>query len=264
MSTIASSPTIRLIYKKGLPRDGSSPAFISAYGSYGSAPYTPAFSPRILALIDAGAVVGYANVRGGGEYGREWHKAGQLTNKPNTWRDLIAVCEALCAEKYTAPSRLVIGGGSAGGITVGRAMTERPDLFAAVIDRVGWSNPLRYVAEQNGYGEEPEWGAIAEKSGYQALKSIDSYQAVTDGTDYPAVLLTTGVTDPRVAPFHVGKMTARLQKASHSGKPILLRVEFEAGHGIGSTRGQQDRETADVYAFILWQTGVSGYRPAGE
>jgi prolyl oligopeptidase len=200
-------------------------------------------------------------VRGGGEYGREWHKAGQLANKPNTWRDLIAVCEELCAKRYTSPSRLAIGGRSAGGITVGRAMTERPDLFAAVIDGVGWSNPLRYVAEQNGYGEEPEWGAIAQESGYRALKSIDSYHAVRDGVAYPAVLLTTGVTDPRVAPFHVAKMAARLQTATRSGKPILLRVDYDAGHGIGSTRAQQDREAADTYAFLLWQTGVAGYQP---
>jgi prolyl oligopeptidase len=251
-----------LIYKKGIKLDGGNPVWISAYGSYGSPGYTPTFAGRSLALIDAGFIVGYAAVRGGGEYGREWHKAGQLTNKPNTWRDLIAVCEELCAKKYTSPARLAIGGRSAGGITVGRAMTERPDLFAAVIDGVGWSNPLRYVAEQNGYGEEPEWGAIAAESGYRALKSIDSYQAVRDGVSYPAVLLTTGVTDPRVAPFHVAKMTARLQAASKSGKPILLRVDYDAGHGIGSTRAQQDREAADTYAFLLWRTGVPGYQPA--
>jgi prolyl oligopeptidase len=251
-----------LIYKKGIKLDGGNPVWISAYGSYGSPGYTPTFAGRSLALIDAGFIVGYAAVRGGGEYGREWHKAGQLTNKPNTWRDLIAVCEELCAKKYTSPAKLTIGGRSAGGITVGRAMTERPDLFAAVIDGVGWSNPLRYVAEQNGYGEEPEWGAIAEESGYRALKSIDSYQAVRDGVFYPAVLLTTGVTDPRVAPFHVAKMTARLQAASKSGKPILLRVDYDAGHGIGSTRAQQDREAADTYAFLLWRTGVPGYQPA--
>jgi prolyl oligopeptidase len=131
-------------------------------------------------------------------------------------------------------------------------MTERPDLFAAVVDGVGWSNPLRYVVEQNGFGEEPEWGAINDPAGYRALKMIDSYQAVKSAP-YPAVLLTTGVTDPRVAPFHVGKMTARLQAASTSGKPILLRVDFDAGHGIGSTRTQQDREAADTYAFLLWQ-----------
>jgi prolyl oligopeptidase len=242
-----------IIYRKGLKRDGRAPAFISAYGSYGLAAYTPSFAGRTLALVDAGAIVGYANVRGGGEYGRDWHKAGQLANKPNTWRDLIAVCEDLIAQRYTSPRHLAIGGRSAGGITVGRAMTERPDLFAAVIDGVGWSNPLRYVVEQNGYGEEPEWGVITDPAGYRALKSIDSYQAVKDGTPYPAVLLTTGVTDPRVAPFHVAKMAARLQAATSSGKPILLRVDYDAGHGIGSTRSQQDREAADTYAFLLWQ-----------
>ena len=251
-----------LIHRKGLKRDGGTPAWICAYGSYGSSAYTPAFSPRLFALMDAGFIVGYANVRGGGEYGREWHKAGQLMNKPNTWRDLIAVCEELCAQRYTAPKRLAIGGRSAGGITVGRALTERPDLFAAVIDGVGWSNPLRYVAEQNGYGEEPEWGAISDPAGYHALKLIDSYQAVKDHVAYPAILLTTGVTDPRVAPFHVAKMTARLQAASSSDKPILLRVDFDAGHGIGSTRSQQDREAADTYAFLLWQTGVKAYQPS--
>lgn len=244
-----------LIYRKGAKRNGTAPTFIQAYGSYGAAAYTPSFAGKSLAFIDAGGVIGYANVRGGGEYGREWHKAGQLENKPNTWRDLIAVCETVITDGWTSPKHLAIGGRSAGGITVGRAMTERPDLFAAVVSGVGWSNPLRYVVEQNGYGEEPEWGAIATESGYRALRSIDSYQAVKDGTKYPAVLLTTGVTDPRVAPFHVAKMTARLQKASTSGKPILLRVDYDAGHGIGSTRTQADRETADTYAFLLWQAG---------
>jgi prolyl oligopeptidase len=243
-----------LIYKKGLKHDGSNPAFISAYGSYGAAAYTPAFAGRTLALVDQGAIVGYANVRGGGEYGRDWHRAGQLENKPNTWRDLIAVCEDMNKEGYTAPSHMAIGGRSAGGITMGRALTERPDLFAAVVSGVGWHNPLRYVAEQNGYAEEPEWGAISDPAGYKALKSIDSYQAVVDGTKYPAVLLTTGVTDPRVAPFHPAKMAARLQAATASGKPVLLRVDFDAGHGLGSTRAQQDQEAADTYAFILSQT----------
>jgi len=245
-----------LIYKKGLKRDGSNAAFISAYGSYGTPAYTPSFAGRTLALIDQGAIVGYAHVRGGGEYGRDWHRAGKLENKPNTWRDLIAVCEDMIANGYTTPAHLAIGGRSAGGITVGRAMTERPELFAAVVSGVGWHDPLRYVAEQNGYGEEPEWGAISDPAGYQALKTIDSYQAVVDGTKYPAVLLTMGVTDPRVAPFHPAKMAARLQAASASGKPILLRVDFDAGHGMGSTRAQQDREAADTYAFILWQAGA--------
>ena len=243
-----------LIYKKGLKMDGSNPVFISAYGSYGAAAYTPSFAGKTLALVDQGAIVGYANVRGGGEFGRDWHRAGQLENKPNTWRDLIAVCEDMDAKGYTSPAHTAIGGRSAGGITMGRALTERPDLFAAVVSGVGWHNPLRYVAEQNGYGEEPEWGAISDPNGYKALKSIDSYQAVQDGVKYPAVLLTTGVTDPRVAPFHPAKMAARLQAATASGKPVLLRVDFDAGHGMGSTRDQQDREAADTYAFILANT----------
>lgn len=243
-----------VLHRRGLALDGRAPAWISAYGAYGFS-YSPTFNPRVLALLEAGAVVGYANVRGGGEFGREWHQAGQLANKPNTWRDLIAVCEDVCARRYSSPAHLAIGGRSAGGIAVGRAMTERPDLFAAVIDGVGWSNPLRYVAEQNSFGEEPEWGAISDEPGYRALKAMDSYQAVRDGVRYPAVLFSTGVTDPRVAPFHAAKMAARLQAATASGKPVLLRVDFDAGHGIGSTRAQQDREAADNYAFLLWQTG---------
>lgn len=247
-----------LIYKKGLKMDGRNPTFISAYGSYGAAAYTPSFASRALALVDQGGIVGYANVRGGGEFGREWHRAGKLENKPNTWRDLIAVSEDLVSNNYTAPAHLAIGGRSAGGIPMGRAMEERPDLFAAVVSGVGWHNPLRYVAEQNGYAEEPEWGAISDPAGFKALKSIDSYQQVVDGTRYPAVLLTTGVTDPRVAPFHPAKMAARLQAATASGKPVLLRVDFDAGHGMGSTRAQQDAEAADTYAFILAQTGGGG------
>jgi prolyl oligopeptidase len=243
-----------LIYKKGLKLDGKNPSFISAYGSYGAAAYSPVFAGRTLAFVDQGGIIGYANVRGGGEFGREWHRAGQLENKPNTWRDLIAVCEDMQAKGYTSPAYQAIGGRSAGGITMGRALEERPDLFAAVVSGVGWHNPLRYVAEQNGYGEEPEWGAIADPAGFKALKSIDSYQQVVDGTKYPAILLTTGVTDPRVAPFHPAKMAARLQAATASGKPVLLRVDFDAGHGMGSTRAQQDAEAADTYAFILSQT----------
>lgn len=243
-----------LIYRKGLRRDGANPVFMSAYGAYGDPTYMPAFAGRQLALADAGAIVGFAHVRGGGEYGRDWHRAGQLANKPNTWRDLIAVCADLHALGYSRPSSTVIGGRSAGGVAIGRAMTERPDLFAAVVSNVGWHNALRYVAEPNGYLGEAEWGSLDDRAGYRALKSVDSYQAVADGVPYPAVLLTTGMHDPRVAPFHPAKMAARLQAASSSGKPVLLRVDFDAGHGMGSTRAQLDEEAADIYAFILSRT----------
>jgi len=250
-----------LIHRKDVKLDGSNPAWISAYGSYGSISYTPAFANRSLAFIDEGGIIGYANVRGGGEYGREWHLAGQKMNKANTWRDLIAVCEELIAKQYSSTPKLAIGGRSAGGITTGMALTERPDLFAAVVAGVGWHNPLRYPAEPNGWGEAPEWGDLREEQGYKAVKLIDSYHAVKDGTAYPAVLLTTGVTDPRVAPFHIGKMTARLQAATSSGNPTLLRVDFDAGHGMGSTRTQQDNEAADTYSFLLWRTGSKGHQP---
>jgi prolyl oligopeptidase len=172
------------------------------------------------------------------------------------------VCEELINKSYTSTPKLAIGGRSAGGITMGMALTERPDLFAAVVAGVGWHNPLRYPAEPNGWGEAPEWGDLREEQGYRAVKLIDSYQNVKDGTAYPAVLLTTGVTDPRVAPFHIGKMAARLQAATNSKNPILLRVDFDAGHGIGSTRTQQDNEAADTYSFILWRTGSKDHQPA--
>ncbi|MET0291633.1 MAG: prolyl oligopeptidase family serine peptidase [Steroidobacteraceae bacterium] len=258
-----------IVHRKGLRADGAAPCYVQAYGSYGVTGYPPGFVGRMLALVDAGFIVGFAHVRGGGEYGREWHRAGQLENKPNTWRDLIAVCEDLCSRQLTSPARLAIGGRSAGGITVGRAMTERPDLFAAVVSGVGWSNPLRYVVEQNGVGEVPEWGDIDSPAGYRALRSIDSYQAVVDGTRYPAVLITTGVTDPRVAPFHAGKLAARLQAATSSDRPVLLRVDFDAGHGMGSTRAQQDREAADTFAFLIEATigapdGHDATRPASH
>lgn len=252
---------IDLVHRRDLKADGSAPTLVTAYGSYEIA-LTPRFQPQLLALLDAGGVYGTAHVRGGGEYGPAWHRAGQLDNKPNTWHDLIDCCQHLIDERVTAPAHLGIYGRSAGGITMGQALNERPDLFAAVISGVGWHNPLRYVAEENGAGEENEWGAITDRDGYRTLKLIDSYQAVRDGTKFPAVLLTTGVTDPRVAVWHVTKMTARLQHATASGKPVLLRVDFDAGHGIGSTRAQADAEMADILAFLLWQTKAAGFQPA--
>jgi prolyl oligopeptidase len=249
-----------LIYRKGTKPTGANPTLVTAYGAYQSSSL-PSFNPRILPFLDAGGVYGVANVRGGGEYGREWHQGGQKATKPNTWRDLIAVCEQLVTDKVTAPSKLAILGGSAGGITVGRAMNERPDLFAAVLNFVGWVNPIRYVAEQN-VSDIDEWGPIVDAASFKIMYEMDSYQAVKDGTVYPAVLCQTGATDPRVAPWHMGKYAARLQAANKGNNPILLRVDFDAGHGVGSTRSQSDALYADAYAFVLWRTGVKGFQPA--
>jgi prolyl oligopeptidase len=250
-----------LLARKGVSQNGANPTLVTGYGAY-QISMTPRFSPTLLPFLDAGGVYVVANVRGGGEYGREWHAAGQRDKKPNTWRDLIAVCEHLVATRITNRTRLAVSGTSAGGIAVGRALTERPELFAAAISNVGWSNPLRYVAEQNSFGEIGEWGSIEDEEGFRALLAMDSYQAVKSGVAYPAVLCTTGVTDPRVAPFHVAKFAARLQAATVSAKPVLLRVDFDAGHGIGSTRSQSDALSADTYAFVLWRTGVKGFQPA--
>lgn len=199
--------------------------------------------------------------RGRGEYGREWHEAGRKLNKPNTWRDLIDCAQSLVDERWTSPAKLSIRGGSAGGITMGRALTERPDLFSAVFSLVGVSNALRAEFSQNGPPNIPEYGSVKDEAGFRGLFEMDAYGHVVAGTKYPAVVLTTGLTDPRVNPWHAAKMTARLQAATTSGKPVLLRVDYQGGHGLGSTRDQRDRETADVYAFALWQAGVAGFQP---
>lgn len=251
---------VSIVYRKDTKRDGSAPAMIDAYGSYGSSSIA-FFGSRFLAFLDKGGVWATAHVRGGGEYGRSWHEAGRLKTKPNTWGDMIAAAEALIAGKWTSASKIGIRGGSAGGIAVGRAMTDRPDLFAAVISQVGVSNNLRSEFSQSGPANIPEFGSVKTEDGFKGLYAMDSYQHVKDGVKYPGVLLTTGMTDPRVEPWQAGKMAARLQKASASGKPVLLRVDFQAGHGIGSTRAQRDEEFADIFAFILWQAGVAGFQP---
>jgi prolyl oligopeptidase len=252
---------VSVVYKKGIKRDGSAPTLIDAYGAYGinSDPY---FAPRYIAWLDQGGVWATAHVRGGGEFGREWHEAGRLLTKDNTWLDMIAAAEKLIADRWSSASKLAIRGGSAGGIMAGRSLTERPDLFAAVISQVGVSNSLRAEFSQNGPPNVPEFGSVSTQEGFKGLYEMDSYQHVKDGVRYPAVLLTTGMTDPRVDPWQAAKMAARLQKASTSGKPVLLRVEFQAGHGIGSTRSQRDDEYADIFAFVLWQAGAPGFQPS--
>jgi len=251
---------VSIVYKKDIARNGAAPVFLQAYGSYGinSSPF---FGPRYIAWMERGGIWATANVRGGGEYGREWHEQGRLLNKPNTWGDMIACAEHLIAEGWSSAGKIVINGGSAGGITVGRALTDRPDLFGAVVSQVGVSNNLRAEFGQNGPPNIPEFGTVTTEDGFKGLYAMDSTQHVKPGTAYPGVLLTTGMTDPRVDPWHPAKMTAHLLAASTSDKPILLRVDFDAGHGLGSTRAQRDKEWADAFAFGLWQTGDPAFQP---
>ncbi|HUZ11610.1 MAG TPA: prolyl oligopeptidase family serine peptidase [Caulobacteraceae bacterium] len=251
---------LSIIHRKGLRRDGRAPLLLWAYGAYGITE-DPAFISRWFPLLDRGGVFAVAHVRGGGELGEDWHLAGQKLTKPNTWRDMIDAARYLIRARYTSRPRLAIIGGSAGGITVGRFMTEDPGLAAVVIDEVGVSNPLRSEFSPNGPPNIPEFGTVTNPIGFKGLYEMDAYQHVRDGVNYPSVLLTTGLNDPRVSSWEPTKMTARLQAATASANPVILRVQTDAGHGIGSTLLQRDRETADILAFILWRTGDPRYQP---
>jgi prolyl oligopeptidase len=251
---------LSIVYRKGLRRDGSAPLVLDAYGAYGIT-NDPAFLARWLPLLDLGGIYAVAHVRGGGELGEDWHLAGQKLTKPNTWRDMIAAAQSLIDKGYTSRAKLAIIGGSAGGITVGRFLTERPDLAAVVISQVGVSNASRSEFSPNGPPNIPEFGTVTDPVGFKGLMAMDAYQHVRDGTAYPSILLTTGLNDPRVSSWEPTKMTARLQAATSSRNPVILRIETDAGHGIGSTRTQRDRETADILAFIFWRTGDPRFQP---
>jgi prolyl oligopeptidase len=200
-------------------------------------------------------------VRGGGAYGQDWHLAGKLATKPNTWKDLIACAEYLIKEGYTSSSKLAIHGGSAGGILVGRAMTERPDLFAAVVPEVGVLNALRGENSANGVPNIPEFGTVKDPQQFRYLLEMDAFHHVQDGVKYPATLLIHGINDQRVPAAESMKMAARLQAASSSGKPTLLRLDYAAGHGMGSTKTQRQEQYADLWSFMLWQFGDPRFQP---
>ncbi len=249
-----------VIHRKGVKLDGSNPTLLYGYASYGITE-EPFFSPSRLAWMDAGGVYAIANPRGSSVYGNDWYKGGFQASKPNTWKDFIACAEFLIAQKYTSPAKLGILGGSAGGILVGRAMTERPDLFAAVIPAVGALDTLRAETTANGVPNIPEFGTVKTEAGFKALQAMSTYDNVKPGVAYPAVMLTHGVNDPRVDVWESTKTAARLKAATSSGKPVLMRLDFDAGHGIGNTKKQQLAERADNFSFLLWQMGVAGYQP---
>jgi prolyl oligopeptidase len=202
------------------------------------------------------------HVRGGGEYGEEWHAAGKGLTKQNTWKDFIACAQYMIENKYTSPKRLGTLSGSAGGVMVGMAMIERPDLFAGVIDAVPAPDMLRYELTPNGPGNVVEFGTVKNRDGFDGLLKMSAYHQVKDGTPYPAVLITMGFNDPRVVAWEPGKFAVRMQAATSSGKPVLLRVDYDAGHGVSSTEEQRQRETADQFSFLLWQMGVPEFQPA--
>lgn len=245
---------LSIIYKSGIKLDGSHPTLVMGYGSYGIT-MDVHFDPTRIAWLERGGVIAVTHVRGGGELGKAWHLAGQKLNKPNTWNDFLDCCEYLIKQGYTSRGKLAGEGGSAGGITIGRAITSRPDLFAAALVEVGCTDMLRMETTTNGVPNIPEFGTVTTPDGFKGLLEMSAYNHVQQGVAYPAVLLIHGINDPRVEPWMSAKMTAKLQASTTSGKPVLFRVDYDAGHGIGSTRQQREQLRADMWSFLLWQMG---------
>jgi prolyl oligopeptidase len=242
---------VNIVRRKGTKLDGTNPVLLYAYGGYGVS-LSPFFWPRLRVWLDLGGVAVIANLRGGGEYGEAWHKAGNLTNKQNVFDDFIACAEYLVETHYTTPERLCIEGGSNGGLLMGAAFTQRPDLFRAVVSHVGIYDMLRVELDPNGAFNVTEFGTVTNPQHFEALYDYSPYHRVKQGTHYPAILFTAGENDGRVLAYHSRKMTALLQSASSSGKPILLRTS-SVGHGYGTPLEEQIAEGADVFAFLASQ-----------
>ncbi|HEY1630084.1 MAG TPA: prolyl oligopeptidase family serine peptidase [Rhizomicrobium sp.] len=232
---------------------------LRAYGSYGISEL-PHFSALMTVFLREGGSFATCHVRGGGELGEAWRLGGKDANKPNTWRDLIACGENLVARGVTAKDKLFIFGGSGGGIAVGRAMEERPDLFAGVIDEVPPANMERLEFMPDGMLETQEFGSIKSEAGFRNLMRIDSYLHVEPGKHYPPVLIGMGLNDPRIAPWQPAKLAARLL-ATHN--PVLLRVDLDNGHGVGATKAQNDQLFADIFTFVFWHAGRPGWVLSG-
>jgi prolyl oligopeptidase len=203
--------------------------------------------------FDRGGVYVVANIRGGGEFGEEWHKAGNLTKKQNVFDDFAAAAEYLIKEKYTRPEKLAIQGGSNGGLLMGAMITQHPDLMQAVVSSVGIYDMLRVELAPNGAFNVTEFGTVKNPEQFKALYAYSPYHHVVDGTKFPAILLMTGANDGRVAPYHSRKMTARLEEANKSGNRILLRTSSSAGHGQGTALSERIKQLADIYSFLFAQ-----------
>ena len=254
---------LSIIYRKGIRLDGSHPTLLAGYGAYGTSSIRPGFAPPLMAWTERGGILAECGTRGGGEYGEDWHLAGKGPTKPNTWRDFIACAEYLVDKKYTSPAHLAGSGTSAGGVLIGRAITERPDLFGAALITSGVLDALRAETTANGVSNIQEFGSTKTEDGFKALYAMSAYHHIQDRTPYPAVLLMVGMNDPRVDPWESAKTTARLQAATSSGKPVLLRVDYAGGHSAsGSTQQEAQESLADSWSFLLWQLGDPAFQPA--
>jgi prolyl oligopeptidase len=250
---------LSIIYDKKLKKDNSNPVLINAYGAYGIS-IAPGLGNYLYQWVSAGGIYAVAHVRGGGEKGDSWHKGGYKSTKPNSWKDLIACTEYLISENYTRPENIAITSGSAGGMVIGCAITERPDLFAAAIIRVGVINTTRQEFGPNGQNNIKEFGSVKDSLEFLALLEMDAYQHLKKGTKYPAVLLCAGMNDARVPAWHSSKFAAKLQEFTSSEKPVLLSVDFKGGHGQNASNISLDNTILNVLSFALWQTGHPDYQ----
>ena len=251
-----------ILHKKGLALDGTNPVLLHGYGAYGLSD-SAHYSNNNMVWIERGGVVAHLNPRGSGAYGDDWHRAGFKATKPNTWKDGIAAARYLIERGYGSARTMAIMGTSAGGIFAGRAVTEAPELFAAAILDVGLLDAVRAEESANGATNTSEFGTVQDPTEMRALLAMSTYHAIKDNTAYPGVLLIHGMNDPRVDVWHSSKTAARLQAASAQkpgAKPALLRLDMQAGHGVGSTLTQRQAMAADIQSFLLWQMGKVGLR----
>jgi prolyl oligopeptidase len=247
-------------HKKGLKRDGSNPTLLYGYGGFNIS-LTPAFSPANLVWMELGGVYAVPNLRGGGEYGEEWHQGGTKLNKQNVFDDFIAAAEWLIAERYTSTPKLAIAGGSNGGLLVGACMTQRPDLFGACLPAVGVMDMLRFHKFTIGWAWVDDYGSSDDAAQFQALRAYSPLHNLKAGTCYPATLVTTADHDDRVVPAHSFKFAAALQAAQACDNPALIRIETKAGHGAGKPTAKIIEEAADRYAFLVKVLGMEPELP---
>jgi len=246
---------LNIVRKKGTKLDGNNPTLLYGYGGYGIS-MSPNFDFTRRLWFDRGGVFVVANIRGGGEFGEQWHKAGNLTKKQNVFDDFAASAEYLIKQKWTRPEKLAILGGSNGGLLMGAMITQHPDLVRAVVSFVGIYDMLRVELAPNGAFNVTEFGTVKDPDQFKALYAYSPYHHVVDGTKYPSILFMTGANDGRVAPYHSRKMAARLDEANKSANPVLLRTSSSAGHGIGTALSERIKQLSDEYSFLFAQLGM--------
>jgi len=249
-----------IIYRRGVRRDGSNPVLLTGYGGYGIS-IQPRYNTLRRVWIDQGGIYAQANLRGGGEFGEQWHKEGMLTKKQNVFDDFAAVMQHMIDAGYTKPEKLALIGGSNGGLLMGAMITQHPELCRAVVSFVGIYDMLRVELAPNGQFNIPEFGTVKDPEQFQALYAYSPYHNVKDGMAFPSVLFLTGANDPRVDPMHSRKMTACLQEAISSDRPVLLRTSSDTGHGLASPLSEQVEESVHYHAFLLNELGLKYCTP---